>query len=424
MQKRAFVFLLLYIIASVIALQTGRRLVLSLSYLLGATIILSLIWSWINLRWLTISRMTQSLRAQVGSPMEELLIVRNKGWLPKLWLEVHDESELPGHHISRVIHGLGPRRSRSWNVKTNARYRGRYRLGPMQISSGDPLGLFLFKRDLPQTSSITVYPATYDLPAFAPPIGRLLGGESLQRRTHNITPNFSGVRDYLPGDAFNRIHWRSTARTGRLIVKEFEEDPTADIWIVLDMHRDTFVEAPEPLDAPDAARPLGWLLPDVGVVLPSTTETAVTIAASLIKHFLAQNRSVGMLSHAAERELLQPDRGLRPLTRALEYLAVLQAEGRRRLAEVIALEEPFFTRGTTLVIVTSSTSSKWVDALRELRRRGVRMVAVLVDPSSFDPHARPLDEVRAALAILGVPTYVVRNGDPIPEALSQTTSLR
>jgi uncharacterized protein (DUF58 family) len=43
------------------------------------------------------------------------------------------------------------------------------------------------------------------------------------------------VRDYEPGDSFSRIHWRSTARRDRLVVKEFELDPLADIWIVPDM---------------------------------------------------------------------------------------------------------------------------------------------------------------------------------------------
>lgn len=417
MQKRAWVFLILFGIASVIAIQTGRRLFLSLSYLLGVTIILSLLWAWLNLRWLGISRTTQSLRAQVGSAVEELLIVRNRSWLPKLWLEVRDESELAGHRISKVIHGLGPRLSRSWNRKTPALYRGRYRLGPMRLVSGDPLGLWLFTRELPQTSYVTIYPATYDLPNFAPPIGRLLGGESIQRRTQNVTPNFAGVREYRPGDSFNRIHWRTTARAGRLIVKEFEEDPTADIWILVDMHQSTFVQAPEPLK-PAVESPFSWLTPHHVEVIPSTTETVVTVAASLMKHFLGQNRSVGMLAHATEREVMQPDRGLRPLTRALEYLAVLQAEGRTRLQDVLALEETFWKRGTTLVIVTSSASSKWVGGLRVLRQRGVRPVVVLVDPASFDPYARHQNEVRAALAIHGVPTYVVRNGDDIPTALS------
>lgn len=431
MFKRSFVLLVLFLLLSVIAVQTGRRLFYSMAYLLGATLLFSFLWAWLNLRWITISRLTQSLRAQVGQPVEERVLVHNRSLLPKLWLEVRDGSELPAHRVSRVVHGIGPRRTRGWNTKTNARYRGRYRLGPMRLISGDPFGLFTFKRDLPQTSAITIYPATYELPSFAPPIGRLTGGETMRRRTHNTTPNFSGVRDYAPGDTLNRIHWRSTARTGRLIVKEFEEDPTADIWIVLDMHKDTHLEATEAEaksdepSTPTKNYAFSWLEHDkMPEILPNTTEYAVTAAASLMRHFLEENRSVGMIAHAEGREIMQPDRGARPLNRALEYFAVLQAEGTRRLADVLTLEEQFFTRGNTLVVVTSSPSPSWVDALTILQRRGVRAIVVLINPASFQRYAPRLDEVRAALAMAGIPTYQINKDDKIADALSQPISGR
>ncbi|HYN89511.1 MAG TPA: DUF58 domain-containing protein, partial [Ardenticatenaceae bacterium] len=231
MRRSGFLFLV-FLLLSFVAVQTGRRLLFTLVYLLGATLILAFLWSWLNLQWVSLTRITQSKRAQVGRPAEERFIVRNTGPLPKLWLEVRDFSELPGHRASRVVSSMPPRRARGWAVKSIARKRGRYRLGPMRLISGDPFGLFEFKRDLPQTSSITVLPATFPIPRFAPPVGQLLGGESLRRRTHHVTPNVAGVREYAPGDSFNRIHWSSVARTGRLVVKEFEEDPTANIWIV------------------------------------------------------------------------------------------------------------------------------------------------------------------------------------------------
>ncbi|MBA3533517.1 MAG: DUF58 domain-containing protein [Ardenticatenales bacterium] len=419
MSKRAWVFLLLFLLLLLIALQTGRQLFFSMAFMLGASLVLSLLWAWTNLRWVSLSRLTQSLRTQVGRPVEERLVVRNQGWLPKLWLEVRDYSELPDHRVSRVVHGVPPRLSRSWSVKTNARYRGRYHLGPMTLRSGDPLGLFSFERALPQVSAITVYPATYDLPAFLPPMGQLTGGETLQQRTHNITPNFAGVREYRPGDSYNRIHWRSTARTGRIIVKEFEEDPTSDIWIVLDMSRRTHIAAPEmSVQADHTDLMFAWLGEKAPEILPTTTEYGVTVAASLIKHFLEQNRSVGMIAHSKMREIMQPDRGLRPLTRALEYLAVLQSEGRHAVGEVLMLEESAFVRGSTVIVVTSSADAAWVQPLRELQRRGVRSMAILINPTSFDPRVPSQDELQASLAVQNIPTYVVNQNDAIPVALS------
>lgn len=417
MRRSVFLFLILIILA-VVAVQTGRRLIFTLVYLLGAMLIFSFLWSWLNLRWVSLTRITQSKRAQVGRPVEERFIVRNTGFFPKLWLEVRDFSELPGHRASRVISSLPGHRARGWAIKSIARKRGRYRLGPMRLISGDPFGLFRLSHFLPQTSSVVIYPATYPIPQFAPPVGQLLGGESLRRRTHHVTPNVSGVREYAPGDSFNRIHWPSVARTGRLVVKEFEEDPTANIWIVLDMHENVQATAPvgRPLyhdDEPAVLR-LDEHLPEID---PSTEEYCVTIAASLGQHFLERNRAVGLIAHGVEREIVQPDRGLRQLTKLLESLAVLRARGSHSLEHVLTLEESFFTRGTTLVVVTPSPWPVWTDALRAMRRRGIRPMAVVVDPQSFDPRAPAIDGVEVALAIAGIPAYIVRQGDSLSDVL-------
>src|SRR5690606_24113773 len=114
---------------------------------------------------------------------------------------------------------------------------------------------------------------------------------------------------------------------------------------------------------------------------------------------------------------VQPDRGLRQLTKLLESLAVLRARGSHSLEHVLTLEESFFTRGTTLVVVTPSPWPVWTDALRAMRRRGIRPMAVVVDPQSFDPRAPAIDGVEVALAIAGIPAYIVRQGDSLSDVL-------
>ena len=142
---------------------------------------------------------------------------------------------LPGHYSSHVIHNLGGRNAYTWRVNTICTERGRYQLGPIRLRTSDPFGLFPMERDFAATTHVVVYPLTFDIHQFALPMGILPGGDALRRRTHYVTTNASGVRDYAPGDSFGRIHWPSTARRDRLIVKEFELDPLADIWIVPDM---------------------------------------------------------------------------------------------------------------------------------------------------------------------------------------------
>jgi len=76
-----------------------------------------------------------------------------------------------------------------------------------------------------ETREVLIYPYTADISEFHLPFGELSGGSAFRRRTHHVTDNVTGVRDYVHGDSFNRIHWKSTARTGRLISKEFELGP-------------------------------------------------------------------------------------------------------------------------------------------------------------------------------------------------------
>ncbi|MCS6844965.1 MAG: DUF58 domain-containing protein [Caldilineales bacterium] len=419
--RRSWWILLLWLASVVFAVfvaERNRTLAFSIVYLLTAIIVFTFLWSWANVNWVRINRYTRARRAQVGRLAEEQFEVVNLSRLPKLWLEVLDHSELPNHHASRVLNTLGPRGSRRWVVRTLCLQRGRFRLGPLTLISSDPLGLFPRQRRLPATSTIVVYPATVELPGFTPPSGLLPGGDAMRRRTHYVTTNVSGVRDYVPGDSFNRIHWPSTARTGRLIVKEFELDPIADVWILLDLDRSVHVSqpwTPPDLDRTPAAL---WQERPALQLPPSTLEYAVTVAASLARHFLLENRSVGLIGHSVHRELIQADRGERQLTRVLETLAVIAAGGRVPFAQVLATEGEHLARHTTLLAITPSCDLGWVAALRDVGRRGVRSVAIQIAANTFGS-APSHEQVVAELLASGIATYVISYGQDIAAALSQ-----
>ena len=416
--KRSRIVLVLWILVAIGAIGTGREVLYNLWYLLTAVLVFSYLWAWTGVRWVQVERITRTTRSQVGKMAEERLVVENLGPLPKLWLEVRDYSNLPDHHFSRVISPLGARRAFARTVKTRCLQRGRFTLGPLTLTSGDPFGLFKQSRDLdePREATFIVYPATVDVPAFAPLVGLLPGGETMRRRTSQVTTNVSGVRDYAPGDSFSRIHWPSSAKTGRLISKEFELDPTADMWLFLDLEQAAQVTA--------AGADMAWRQPRLPwepvpalTLIPSTVEYGVTIVASLAKHFIARDRAVGFIAYCPHREIIPADRGERQLTKILETLAVIQAEGRIPLAEVIAAEGAHLRRNTTVIVVTPTDQRYWVAAAGHLGQRGVKVVAVLIDPRAFG-YARSNKRLVTELAISGVPTYLVREGDDLAEALA------
>ena len=355
------------------------------------------------------ARQTRTLRAQVGDAVEERLAVRNLGNLPKLWLEVRDQSDLPGHHPSKVVVGLGARQERVWVVRTRALQRGRYRLGPLALTSGDPFGLFRVTRRIQSTNQVVVYPATVALPDFPLPVGIAPGGDALRRRTHYITPNAAGVRDYVPGDSYNRIHWRSTARRDRLMVKEFELDPLADVSLFLDGDRAVQAGQATPVVEYDETETPWYQRPAPVRLPPNTEEYAVSVAASLAQHFLRRDRAVGMVAYGETREVTQPDRGERQLTKLLETLAVFRAAGRIRLRDQLALEADQLPRGATVMLVTASADLSWVGFAAALKRRGVNVVSFLVNAATFGGKQSNAG-LTTALWGMGLPAYAIQNG--------------
>ena len=392
----------LWLVLLALALSTGWQATWVLVYSLGLLVAVSFAWAQWNVRGLELRRRHRVNRVQVGDTFTEQAILEAQPglsqWWPRLWLELHDASDMPDHHLDGVL-SLGIVGRKVWELRSVCTRRGRFSLGPVWVTSGDPFGIFRFSRRLDSGANIVVYPRTVPLPGFGRVPGELPGGSLQGARVQFSTPNVSSVREYRPGDAFNRIHWPTTARTQRLMVREFELDPTADIWIVLDL--DGEVHA--------------------GSGLESTEEYAVTAAASLARHLLDQGRAVGLVSQTAT---LPADRGPRQLERILEVLALVQAGSRLTLTALLGAEVSRFARSSTLIVVTPSTAEGWARYCQALSGRGVHTTAVLIEAATFGTAPSTLLLV-SSLAAAHIPTYLVKRGDRLDHALSnQRMSMR
>jgi uncharacterized protein (DUF58 family) len=410
---RVVLFLLVFcLIAGAV---TGSQLYYRLSYLWGGLLLLSWLMSLVALRGVQVRRTARALRSQVGQVFEERYEVRNTGRLPRLWLEVRDESSLPGSRGSHVLTTVGGRESRTYLARTRLIERGVFPLGPTVLASGDLFGLFSVSRSVPNQDTLLVYPMMVDVRSFPNPPGLLPGGEALRRRTPQITSNAAGVREYAPGDPLNRIHWVSTARRNRLMVKEFELDPLAEVWIFVDAARAVQASQPQPIEEFDPQDV--WRKRFKFALPPSTLEYAVTIAASLARYYLQRGRAVGLVYAGQTVRVLPSDRGGRQLGKILEALALLQPEGNLPLQSLIEAQARHLPRGSTTVFITPSASDVVYQVSDLLMRRGMRPVAVLLDGSTFGGYFAA-DRLIASLQTLRIPCCQVKKGDDLSEVLS------
>jgi len=409
------IIIVLLIISLLAGLLTANKIYYRLSLLWTLLLASSWLFSYMSLRGIKVTRQARFLRSQVGLVFEEKYEINNPGRLPKLWIEVQDGSPLPGTRNSFVLTMIGSKVSRTFTSRTRLLERGVFPLGPTKLSSGDPFGLFPISRIYENDEALLVYPLIVDIEKFPNPPGLLPGGDALRRRTPQITSNASGVREYVPGDPLNRIHWLSTARRNRLISKEFELDPLAEVWIIIDTYEEDHFSLPYSSEQYEVD--IGWSERSEFSLAPSTIEYAVSIAGSLAKFYLRRDRTVGTVYARSALEIIPSDRGLRQLNKILESLSMIQADGKLPLQDVVEIEARHLPRGSTIVIITPNTSDKVFRITDVLLRRGLRPVVILIDSSTFGGLDFPIKLV-ASLKFLGVPVFKVSNGDNLVSVLS------
>ncbi len=413
------VVLVLFTVTIIAGLATGSSIYYRLSYLWGFLILVSWGMSFLSLRGVEVKRTRRTLRSQVGHIFEEQFEVKNSGRLPRLWIEVQDQTDLPQSRGSHIITMIGGRESRTYLARTRLLERGIYSLGPTNLVSGDLFGMFPTKKSFENSDALLVYPLIVDVANFPNPPGLLPGGEALRRRTPQITPNASGVREYIHGDPLNRIHWVSTARRDRLMVKEYELDPLADVWIFLDASKHVQVSQPsnqeyvEPQDI--WRRRYKYSLP------VSTLEYAVTAAGSLARYYLQRGRAVGLVTAGPGLRVLPSDRGGRQLAKILEALALVRGDGSLPLHGLVEAQARHLPRGSTAVLITPSGSDTVYKVADILLRRGLRPVGVLVNAATFGGLTGN-DKAVASLKALGIPVCQIAKGEDLAGTLASTVN--
>jgi uncharacterized protein (DUF58 family) len=251
---------------------------------------------------------------------------------------------------------------------------------------------------------------TFPITLFPPPPGLLPGGKAIRQRSLDVTPNAAEVREYVPGDPMKRIHWPSTAHRGQFMVKEFEQDPQADIWIFLDAYRPVQFSIAE---LPGSYQGDNMWLRQPKVSLPRDTfEYSVSVAASLASYFLLDRRVVGLACAAGKYFVVSCERGERQINKIMETLAFLQPEGMMPLIDLVNIQAKLLPIGSGVILITPSASSDLLLALEDLQRRNLRPVVVLIKSETFGGKGET-EKMVASLQSRNIPVCQIGFGDDL-----------
>ena len=402
--RRKLLFGLLILVVMFYALGTGFPFFYRLLFTLIALVCIGYGWAWLNLRGLEVRLFRIGTRGHIGEYLDGQVQLVNHTRMPKSWLEVVEDTDLPqpGGRTVALVKG----QLRSFRIATYLSRRGIYRTGQLRVTARDPFGLFRMTRTFLDGQSFTVLPQTVPLPDLDQRFANLPSDSVFSRRTPAITPESSTVRDYAHGDSLRRIHWPYTARMNRLMVKEFDIGVSAQAWAVLDMERRSHVGEP----------------PD------NTEELAVTIAASLVRHWDETATPAGLAANGSEPWILKPDRRPAQLGVLMEALAGIRSDGVLPMERFLQDLRPHLSGFNTLMVITPSRRPEWASILVGMRRQGVNVAVCYVDPTGFagdEAQTGTTGQITADyLAQHDVPVYLARRGEDINRALSRPLAPR
>ncbi|HEY1366938.1 MAG TPA: DUF58 domain-containing protein [Gaiellaceae bacterium] len=273
--------------------------------------------------------------------------------------------------------------------------RGRYGFEPVRLAVEDPFGLYRVELEAGEPQALLVYPRLVELDGLFSDGGShaLEGRRVLLRRPSGF--ELHSVREYEQGESLRKVHWRSTARRGQLMVKELEDAPRDEVAVLLD--GEAAAVAGEPPE--------------------STFDVQVRAAGSILRALVHRNRRCVLVVNSALREVQEAHTGTADWRRALELLALAEPTATVSAAALVAPGAGTAGRALELVVVTARMTGALADALvqRHLSHRSVAVV--YVDPLSFSGAAPRPEPLLLRLTAAGVPVAVVRRGDDLAAAL-------
>ena len=331
----------------VAALLVGTTQIYQLAYTLAGLVLAALVLGLFFSRGLVYARrIPVGERPTAGRSSHVELVVSNASRTRSPKVEVVD-------HIPerRPFRGPSVAGSETRKIREPVLFakRGLYELGPAEIRTTDPFGLLRFVRRFGARTDVTVYPEVFELTGF--PLRGKKGGTGTRGSFAQRGNEFSGLREYRRGDDRRHIHWKSVARTGELVVKEFAQESPQRHAVVLDLCR-----------------------PGIGAT-EAEVEDAVSVAGSVLYQLVREGLPFRLLCADRGRAATAFGADEAAYWRAMDLLAVAQADGdvepgellNEKLREGSAGEE----LGEDVVLISRSLDDGLVESVEKLRAAGL-----------------------------------------------------
>ncbi|MDD5510156.1 MAG: DUF58 domain-containing protein [Dehalococcoidales bacterium] len=382
--------LIIMLTGLIIAAWNGKVLIVVLLGLILSAAGLAKLYSYLSLVRVHCQHSLDCQRVFPGECVEVNMRVVNYKPLPLPWLKV--DSKIPAGltsetspeqdgTLSKVIALLWYARA-SWQHKLVCPRRGYYLLGPIRITSGDIFGFYRRTRLKKVSDSIIVYPRIFAINERVIPSRYPLGESRAAQHIFRDPSRVIGIRDYTPQDSPRYIHWKATAIHQKLQVKVFEPTTNPKLALILDLESFGY----DGVGNERTGSPSGKT--------DELFETALSTAASLVKHFIEHKSAVGLfvntrLADSGRPAVIPPGSGTGHLVSILEALAKVTPLSSGLLTELIQGERKHLPWGTTLIFVLSQPTASASRLLSSSNKRGHKSVTIFTGDHDWQENDTP-----------------------------------
>ena len=301
-------------------------------------------------------------RSTLGTDVSVALTVTNRSVLPTGPLMLEDR--LPVQITGRArfsLDGLSGRESRSVAYRLPRLGRGRYNAGPLRMRLTDPFGLIDTSRSFTATSSFVVAPVVDALPQAQPPYSVDVGENAGSHSIGSHGADDASTREYRYGDDLRKIHWRSTARIGTLMVRHEERPWQGHATLVLDLRagaHDAVIDA-------SSTQPAQADEPPPDIRRTSSLEWAISAIASIGSHLAHQGRELSLVESVSDPERIR----FGGAWELVEHLAEVRPSGTNDLHDLVPIIRDA-ARDSTVIAVLGRLDLAGARALATVQARG------------------------------------------------------
>jgi uncharacterized protein (DUF58 family) len=276
--------------------------------------------------------------------------------------------------------------------------RGRYVFGDCRAVVEDPFGLERIEQPLSAPGALLVYPRLVELERlFSESGSRALDGRRLLLQRPSGF-DLHSVREYEEGESLRKVHWRSTARRGQLMVKELEDSPRDEVAVVLDA--------------------------DPAAVVGESFDVQVRAAGSILRSHASHGRRAVLAINAGRRPSARVSTLEADWASALALLAEVEPDAPGPVLELLARESGPASRALETIVVTSRVSGALSTALVRRVLSGQGVSVVWIDAPSFAGRPTRVEPELLRLQAAGVAVAVVRSGDSLAAVLGAAPATR